>query len=285
MQTTLFKGIICFLLCIMGINAYAQKTTSNYTVKVMLVDSLLNESEPYATIRIVAKQTPDKPVKLAVTDENGKFNEKLKTAGQYIISFTSVGKLTVSREFEISNTNKTVDLGTIFTAEASEMLKGVEVVAQKPLVKAEIDKISYSVEDDPDSQTNTTLEMLKKVPLVTVDGEDNIQVNGSSNFKVHVNGKPNTLMSNNPKEVLRSLPANSVKSIEVITEPGAKYDAEGIGGILNIITTDTRMQGYNVTLGARASNHGIGGYGYGTGHLLQRTRNARQRRRHPRASP
>ena len=84
--------------------------------------------------------------------------------------------------------------------------------------------------------------MLRKVPLVTVDGEDNIQVNGSSNFKVHVNGKPNTLMSNNPKEVLRSLPANSVKSIEVITEPGAKYDAEGIGGILNIITTDARCR-------------------------------------------
>lgn len=162
MQTTLFKGIICFLLCIMGINVYAQKTTSNYTVKGVLVDSLLNESEPYATIRIVSKKAPDKPVKLAVTDENGKFNEKLKTTGQYIISFTSIGKLTVSREFEISNTNKSIDLGTIFTAEASEMLKGVEVVAQKPLVKAEIDKISYSIEDDPDSQTNTTLEMLKK---------------------------------------------------------------------------------------------------------------------------
>ena len=92
------------------------------------------------------------------------------------------------------------------------MLKGVEVVAQKPLVKAEIDKITYSMEDDPDSKTNTTLEMLKKVPLVTVDGEDNIQVNGSSSFKVHVNGKPNTLMSNNPKEVLRSLPAKGKQS-------------------------------------------------------------------------
>lgn len=71
-------------------------------------------------------------------------------------------------------------------------------------------------------------------------------------------------MSNNPKEVLRSLPANSVKSIEVITEPGAKYDAEGIGGILNIITTDAKMQGYNVTLGANVNNMGLSGYGYGT---------------------
>lgn len=99
-------------------------------------------------------------------------------------------------------------------------------MALKPLVKAEIDKISYSVKDDPDAQTNTALEMLRKVPMVTVDGEDNIQLNGSSSFKVYVNGKPNTLMSNNPKEVLRSLPASSIKSIEVITDPGAKYDAE-----------------------------------------------------------
>ena len=81
-------------------------------------------------------------------------------------------------------------------AEATEMLKGVEVVAQKPLVKAEIDKVTYSIEDDPDSKTNSTLEMLRKVPLVTVDGEDKIQVNGSSNFKVHVNGKPNNMMIN-----------------------------------------------------------------------------------------
>ena len=77
-------------------------------------------------------------------------------------------------------------------------------------------------------KTNTTLEMLRKVPLVTVDGEDKIQVNGSSKFKVHVNGKPNNMMSNNPTEVLRSMPANSIKSIGVITEPGAKYDAEGV---------------------------------------------------------
>ena len=256
--------MLCILLCLFASMAYAQKQGGAYTVKGVLADSILNESEPYATIRISKVQTPDKAVKLSVTDEQGKFSEKLNAPGEYIISFTSVGKLTVTRNFSVSDTRKLVDLGTVFTAESSKMLKGVEVVAQKPLVKAEIDKISYSIEDDPDSKTNTTLEMLRKVPLVTVDGEDNIQVNGSSNFKVHVNGKPNTLMSNNPKEVLRSLPANSVKSIEVITEPGAKYDAEGIGGILNIITDDAKMQGYNVTVSGRASNTSIGGSAYGT---------------------
>lgn len=254
-----FTGIFITFLILNVFNLQAQ-----YTVKGTLLDSLTHESEPYATLRIMLDKSPDKPVRLNVTDTQGKFQEKLPHTGNYTLQITSVGKRTVIRHFTITENKRVADLGTLYTCDDTQMLKGVEVVAQKPLVKAEIDKISYSIEDDPDSKTNTTLEMLRKVPLVTVDGEDNIQVNGSSNFKVHVNGKPNTLMSNNPKEVLRSLPANSVKSIEVITEPGAKYDAEGIGGILNIITTDAKMQGYNVTLGANANNMGISGYAYGT---------------------
>ena len=265
MKRKLFSGAFIVLLCLLtGLVQAQTKQTGAYSVKGVLLDSLSHEGEPYATIRIFLKTAPNEPVKLAVTDLDGKFNESLKDAGDYSLTITSIGKRTVMREFSLSAAQKSVDLGTLYTSEDSKVLSGVEVVAQKPLVKAEIDKISYSIEDDPDSKTNTTLEMLRKVPLVTVDAEDNIQVNGSSNFKVHVNGKPNTLMSNNPKEVLRSLPANSVKSIEVITEPGAKYDAEGIGGILNIITTEAKMQGYNVTLGANAGNRNAGAYAYGT---------------------
>ncbi|MBQ8520892.1 MAG: TonB-dependent receptor, partial [Bacteroides sp.] len=235
-----------------------------FTVKGVLVDSLTNEGEPYATIRIALSKTPSTPVRLAVTGLNGKFSERLQSPGDYIITFTSVGKNTVQREFTLSDAMKTADLGTIPMSEAAEMLKGVEVVAQKPLVKAEVDKVTYSIEDDPDSKTNSTLEMLRKVPLVTVDGEDNIKVNGSSSFKVHVNGKPNNMMSNNPTEVLKSLPANSVKSIEVITEPGAKYDAEGIGGILNIITVGGGMEGYTVTLNGGVSDMGASAGAWGT---------------------
>ena len=252
-----------FLLMNMVFCLAQAQTKSNWGVKGVLLDSLTNEGEPYATIRIVQEKKTE-PVKLAVTDLDGKFNVDLPQTGNFAIHITSIGKKTVSRNFSVTDRQPLVDLGKLYTSEASEELEGIEVVAQKPLVKAEIDKISYSIADDPDSKTNTTLEMLRKVPLVSVDGEDNIQVNGSSNFKVHVNGKPNTLMSNNPKEVLKSLPANSVKSIEVITDPGAKYDAEGVGGILNIITTEGRMQGYNVTLGANGSNRGVGGYAYGT---------------------
>lgn len=255
---------LCILLGVTT-NLQAQKSNSqNFSVKGILVDSLTNEGEPYATIRIFTSTNTQKPVYAAVTQTNGKFNEKLKAAGEYIIQFTSVGKNLVSRTFSVSEAEPVANLGTLLISESAEMLKGVEVVAQKPLVKAEIDKVTYSMEDDPDSKTNSTHEMLRKVPFVTIDGEGNIQVNGSSNFVVHVNGKPNSLMSKNPKDVLKSLPANSVKSIEVITEPGAKYDADGIGGILNIITTSRSLEGYNVTLNANANNDGAGASAYGT---------------------
>ena len=264
MLSNWIKGIVFLLFSLCGQSAFSQKATMAFTIKGVLADSITNEKEPYATVRVMSKQHPDKLLKAAVTNENGAFEIKMLHPGNYLITLSSIGKTTVSREFSVTASHPHFNLGTVYTAEASEMLKGVEVVAQKPLVKAEIDKIAYSIEDDPDSETNSALEMLRKVPLVTVDGEDNIKVNGSSSFKVHINGKPNTLMSSNPKEVLQSLPANTIKSIEVITEPGAKYDAEGIGGILNIVTTGSKMEGYNVTLGTKASNSGVSGYGYGT---------------------
>lgn len=235
-----------------------QHSDTVFQVKGVLVDSLLQEKEPYATIRVVRPEAPQKVVRMAVTGLDGTFQLSLPAEGSYRISISSMGKRTLVRDFTCTASQKKIDLGTLYTSETAEVLKNTEVVAQKLLVKAEIDRLTYNVEDDPDAQTNTTLEMLRKVPLVTVDGEDNIQVNGSGSFKVHVNGKPNTLMSNNPKEVLRSLPASTIKRIEVITDPGAKYDAEGVGGILNIVTTDARMQGYNATLGVQARNTGLG---------------------------
>ena len=237
--------------------------TPSYTVKGVLLDSLTQDGEPYATIKITKKGAPDKAVKMAVTGANGRFQEKLNVgAGDYVITISSIGKAPVTKEFTLKPSVRVIDLGTMLSAEANNELKGVEVVAQKPLVKVDVDKIEYNIEDDPDSKSNSILEMLRKVPLVTVDGEDNIQVNGSSSFKIHVNGKPNNMMSNNPKEVLKSMPANSIKYIEVITSPGAKYDAEGVGGILNIVTVGGGFEGYTATFRANARNYGAGGGGY-----------------------
>ncbi|MDR2627658.1 MAG: TonB-dependent receptor [Dysgonamonadaceae bacterium] len=143
-----------------------------------------------------------------------------------------------------------------------DTLQEVVVTAYRPLVQVDLDKVTYSVKDDPDSKTENVLEMLKKVPMITVDGEDKVELKGSGNFKIYLDGKPSNLISNNPSQVLRSMPANTVKSIEVITDPGAKYDAEGVSGIINIITNKQPLGGYTVSLNAGADHWG-GHYGGG----------------------
>lgn len=255
-----------FVLLLISAMGYAQNAVPpSFTIKGVLLDSLTQDGEVYATIKIAKKSDPVKAVKMAVTDARGKFQEKVSAAaGDYVITLSSIGKTTVVKDFTVKAEEKNVDLGTLYTVEATNELKGVEVVAQKPLVKVDIDKIEYNIQDDPDSKTNNVLEMLRKVPLVTVDGEDNIKVNGSSSFKIHVNGKANNMMSTNPVDVLKSMPANTIKHIEVITAPGAKYDAEGIGGILNIVTLGGGFEGYTATFRANAGNMGAGAGGYTT---------------------
>ena len=117
-------------------------------------------------------------------------------------------------------------------------LEGVVVKAQKQLIKQEIDRIGYDVQADGESKTQTVLDMLRKVPMVTVDGEDNITVKGNSNYKIYKNGHYDPNLSKNAKEVLKSMPASMVKRIEVITDPGAREDAEGVDAILNIVMMD-----------------------------------------------
>ena len=128
-----------------------------------------------------------------------KFKEQFSaTPGEYFITIYYIVTSPVIQTFELKPGESKINLGTLYSAEATNGLGAVEIVAQKPLVKVDIDKLEYNVQEDPDAQTNSILEMLRKVPLVTVDGEDNIQVNGSSSFKIHMNGKPNNKMSDNP---------------------------------------------------------------------------------------
>ncbi len=123
-------------------------------------------------------------------------------------------------------------------------LDGVVVKAQRQLIKQDIDRIAYDVQADEESKTQTVMDMLRKVPMVTVDGQDNIQVKGNSSFKVYKNGHLDPSLTRNAKEVFKSMPASTVKRIEVITDPGAREDAEGVDAILNIVTlSNTKMQG------------------------------------------
>lgn len=234
-------------------------------VKGVIADSITHEGEPFATIRIYNVNEENTPVSMGTTDLDGNFIQKLKHSGDYRILFSSVGRKTVSLPFTVEDKQMELNLDTIFVTDDVTQLSGVEIVAQKPLVKMDVDKLSYSVENDVDAKSNSVLDMLRKVPMVTVDGNDNITVNGSSSFKVYVDGKPNVMMSSNPSEIFKNMPASSVKDIEVVTNPGAKYDAEGVGGVLNLVTdrmSESRKQllnSYNATVRGMAANRGAGG--------------------------
>lgn len=252
------------LIVMLALCAKAQNTQHSYTITGVVADSVTHEGEPYATLTIARADSAAKPVKQALTDIKGRFSISSSGTGSYLLMVRSMGRKPMQRAYTVDATTRTIDLGTLLLQDGGNQLETVEVVAYKPLVKADVDKIAYSVEDDPEANTNTVIEMLKKVPMVTVDGQDNIRVNGNSSFKIYVNGKPNNMMTKNPKEVLKSMPASSIKKIEVITNPGPKYDAEGVGGILNIVTEGKGPEGYNATFSGRANNSSYGGGLYAT---------------------
>ncbi|MDD7606846.1 MAG: carboxypeptidase regulatory-like domain-containing protein, partial [Prevotellaceae bacterium] len=177
----------------MALGAAAQTKETTYTLRGVVTDSLTHEGEPYATLTIVRSGATDKPVKQALTDQNGHFNITATGTGEYQLLVRAVGRTPLQRTYTVSAAQHTIDLGTLLISDSKNELQTVEVVAYKPLVKADVDKIAYSVEDDPEANTNTVIEMLKKVPMVTVDGQDNIRVNGNSSFKIYVNGKPNNM--------------------------------------------------------------------------------------------
>lgn len=252
------------LILMLALCAKAQNTQHSYTITGVVADSVTHEGEPYATLTIARADSAAKPVKQALTDIKGRFSISSSGTGSYLLIVRSMGRKPMQRAYTVDATTRTIDMGTLLLQDGGNQLETVEVVAYKPLVKADVDKIAYSVEDDPEANTNTVIEMLKKVPMVTVDGQDNIRVNGNSSFKIYVNGKPNNMMTKNPKEVLKSMPASSIKKIEVITNPGPKYDAEGVGGILNIVTEGKGPEGYNATFSGRANNSSYGGGLYAT---------------------
>lgn len=247
-------------------SAIAEAPAQSIDITGCVVDSLTQEGEPMATLRIWkagVKQENSKAAAMGTTDVNGKFNLTLKSKGQYTLLITSIGRTPITKEFTVTSGQKSLDLGKMLISESAQSLEDVVVAVQKPLIKVEGDKIAYSVNDDPDAKTNTLLEMLRKVPMVTVDGEDNIQVNGSSNFQIFMNDKPSPMLSGSPKDVLKAIPAQSIKHIEVITNPGAKYDAEGVGGILNFVTDQKQgMEGYTGSVALQGGNRVTGGNVY-----------------------
>jgi outer membrane receptor protein involved in Fe transport len=213
----------------------------------------------YATVALMRDGNAT-PLQTTVTDLKGAFNFQDVPIDKYKLIISYLGYDTKTLTFSLTTSSAT-DLGEIMITPISIQLKEVQIVGERFLIEQDVDKLVYHVDMDPDSDFLNALEMLGKVPLLSLDGDDNLQLNGSDSYQVLINGKVSSLFIQNPSEVFRSIPANSIKSIEVITNPPARYDAEGVGGIINIVTYRRTISGYNGSLTSSLSSPAGGSVG------------------------
>lgn len=219
-----------------------------------------------------------------------------------IILFALTTVITITTKAERPQTQSaTLPTDSIVSpADSTQILDEFVVTARKKLVESDGAKLTYNVEEDPQAQSSQVMEILRKVPGVSVDAEDNIRVNGQTSFKIFLNGREDPSLQSNVKDVLKAMPASSIKKIEVISDPGAKYEAEGIGGILNIVTVSRQsLEGFMVNTSIYVGANSIGAYAgartkiknvtadlsinYSNGSIFHRYANSKQTIENPKA--
>jgi len=198
----------------------------------------------YATINIYKAGKSGTPLKSSYTDKNGIYRITGIDTGKYELRVSFAGYVAKKMLVIATGSSTGIIVQDIVLSKESKVLQGVTVTAQKKLIDIKDDGISYNAEADPMAASEKAIDLLRKTPMVSVDPFGKIEINGQSNFRILLNGRETSLFSQNASEALKSFPGNLIKRIDVITNPSAKYDAEGIGGIINIITK-RKVLGYN----------------------------------------
>jgi outer membrane receptor protein involved in Fe transport len=221
---------------------------SSGLIRGFVSDSLSNKPADFITVTL---KKEGKVFKTSVTSQNGAFSFAEVPFGDYTLTATATGYLPKTLTVTLNASNKNNDIGIIQLTAQVNTLEGVSVTAARPVIKQEVDRITYDIQADPESKVLSALDMMRKVPLLSLDADDNIKLKGSDKYKILINGKPSSMIDQSPKDVLRGMPASSIQKIEVITTPPAKYDSEGLSGIINIITNKKIDNGYNGSLNIR----------------------------------
>ncbi len=228
------------------------------TISGTIIDSLSGRPVEYATITLFHQGTK-RIVSGAVTDQQGRFTISELKNGSYRILVESIGYQSHSvNNLKIDDQSSEVELKEITLSVKNETLQNVIINTPNRLVENKIDKLVFNAEKDMTSLGGVATDVLKKVPMVSVDVDGNVELAGNSSIRFLINGKPSAVFGSSITDVLQSIPSSQIKSIEVITNPGAKYDAEGLGGIINIILKDSKVKGINgnisLTAGTRNEN-------------------------------
>jgi outer membrane receptor protein involved in Fe transport len=228
-----------------------------------IIDASNGEEVPYATVTLKDPAT-DKMIYGAVADMDGKFIISKIGAGTYkvLISFVGYQDKVVST-ITVSNSRLVHDLGAIQLAPEVKELNEVVVETQRNLIEEKVDRTVYNAENDETNKGGDASDVLRKVPMLSVDMDGNVSLRGSQNIRVLINNRPSTITAGSIADALKQIPSDMIKSVEVITSPSAKYDAEGSAGIININLKKNTLEGFslntNASAGLRGSNLGLNG--------------------------
>jgi outer membrane receptor protein involved in Fe transport len=243
MKKFLMKGCLLMPGIFLTACCFAQNTVQSFSIKGIAVDSATLQPMSYVTV-VLQNSKSGRSIKSAVTKSDGSFLIKATLGNSYNLVLSFVGY--ANKNLSISSGASDTDAGSISMVRSVAQLKAVSINAVKPIVTREVDKLNYDVQADPEVASLSVLDMMRKVPLLAVDGDDHLLLNGGGNYKILINGKESAMMARNPSDVLKVMPATNIEKIEVITTPPAKYDAEGLTGIINIITKKNGDQGYTI---------------------------------------
>ncbi|RYF81617.1 MAG: TonB-dependent receptor [Chitinophagaceae bacterium] len=251
------RKFLTVVLVILGTTTFAQQEGKGKLAG-SVVDSLSGSPLEYASVTLI-EQTSSKTINGGVTDKAGQFSLTGIKGGTYVLLVEFIGYLPAKRENILIDESKgSIELRPFVLSPRPNALQAVTVTTTGKLVTNKIDKLIYNAERDLTSQSGSATDVLRKVPQVSVDVNGNVELAGSSSIRFLINGKPSTAFGNSVSDVLQNIPASQIKSIEVVTNPGAKYDAQGLGGIINIVLKQNNAQGINgnvsATAGTRVSN-------------------------------
>ncbi|GAB3995916.1 outer membrane beta-barrel family protein [Spirosoma daeguense] len=237
---TLFNFLITLFLPVF-LFAQTGPTAGQTRIRGSFVDEE-NKPIPFASIALY-QNGGSKPISGAVSDEAGKF-ELVAKPGNYFLKISAVSyqEKTIP---DIHVTNQDVQLGASVLKTSTKRLEEVVVVGEKSQMELSLDKRIFNVGKDLANAGGTASDILKNIPSVAVDGEGNVSLRGSNSVRILIDGKPSGLVSIKGAAGLQQLQGSMVERVEVITNPSARYEAEGMGGVINIILKKERKEGFN----------------------------------------
>lgn len=239
----------------------ADNNEVNSKITGIVIDSATSKPVEFASVALL--DASGKAIDGTMADENGKFTLNKVAPGSYKIKITFVGFDDKEISVKIDDKKDNTDLGKIIISPTAQVLKEVTIEGQKAIIEEKVDRMVYNAENDATAKGGDATDVLKRVPMLSVDLDGNVSLRGNQNILVLINNKPSTIVASSVADALKQIPADQIKTVEVITSPSAKYDAEGSAGIINIITKKNNLQGLTLNIdagiGYRGSNLGLNG--------------------------